>query len=173
MTGVQTCALPIFSILTIFTVGIFVSSCSSSGGGGSVSGSGSSSVEGNVSSITLAMLKSTESEEYSTSTEEYSLLGFLKSLLTVQSAFADGTIEGVHVAIGQLGTTTNSSGYFRINGVPPGTHEIVFSKYNQVARTSITVGENELCVIQDVSLRGSQAHMNNVEYRHKIGRAHV
>jgi len=97
--------------------------------------------------------------------KEYSLAGFLKSLLPVQSAYADSTVEGVQVGIGSLGTTTNSSGYFRIDGVPPGTHEIVFSKNNQTARTSVGVGENEIITMRNVRMQGSQARVENVEHQ--------
>ena len=154
-----------FSLLVFIAVGLFVSACSSGNDGGSVSGAGSSSVQGNVSSITMAMLKSMESEDYSASGGEYSLVVFLKSLLPVQSAFADSTIEGVHVTIGQLGTTTNSQGYFRIDGVPPGTHEMVFLKNNQTSRTTVRVGENEMVTMTNISMRGSHAYQGNVGHQ--------
>ncbi len=154
-----------FSLLAIITVGLFLSACSGGGDGGTASGSGSSSVEGTVTSVTMAMLNSMENREHSENGGEYSLVLFLKSLLPVQSAFADSTVEGIHVAIGQLGTTTNSSGYFRIDGVPPGTHEMVFSKNNQTARTSVSVGENEMVSMHNVSMRGSQANMGNVGHQ--------
>lgn len=157
------------NILMVVSVGLFVSACSSSGDGGSVSGSGSSSVEGNVNSISIAMLNPPESREYSTSSREYSLAVLLKSLLPVQSAFAGGALEGIRVTIGQLGTTTNSSGYFRIDGVPPGTHDVVFSRNNQTTRTSVRIGENELVSMQNISMRGSQIHVGNVEHHSRGG----
>lgn len=153
------------SILMVVSVGLFVSACSSSGDGGSVSGSGSSSVDGHVNSISMAVLNSPNSREYSTSSREYSLAVLLKSLLPVQSAFAGSAVEDIHVTIGQLGTTTNSSGYFRIDGVPPGTHDVVFSRNNQTARTSVRIGENELVSMQNVSMRGSQVHVGNVGHQ--------
>lgn len=151
-----------YSMLALLLTGLAVSACSSGGSDGSVSGTGSSSVEGNVSSVSMAMLDSMETKEYSTNSIEYSLSFILKSLLPVQSAFAAGTLEGVHVSIGQMSTTTNASGYFRIDGVPPGNHEMVFSKDNQTSTTMISVGENEMVTMQNVQMRGSQAHAGNV-----------
>jgi hypothetical protein len=151
-----------YSLLALLVAGFAVSACSSGGSGGSTSGTGSSSVEGNVSSVSMAMLDSMENKEYSTNAIEYSLTFILKSLLPVQSAFAGGTLEGGHVSLGQMSTTTNSSGYFRIDGVPPGTHEMVFSKDNQMATTMVSVGDNEMVTMQNVQMQGSQAHVGNV-----------
>jgi hypothetical protein len=40
-------------------------------------------------------------------------------MIVVKSAYATTPVEGVYIAIEQLRTTTDASGYFRIDGVPP------------------------------------------------------
>lgn len=145
-------------LMAVLTVALFLSACSSgSDSGGTSVGTGSSSVEGNVTSVTLAMMQPAGNTEYS-------LARFLKSLLPLQSAIADSPVEGVNVAIGGLGTMTNSSGYYRIDGVPAGTHAVQFAKNGQVASTNVTVGENQLVSMQNIQMSGSQVHVQNTMY---------
>ncbi len=151
-----------FSLLIVVSVALLVSACSSGGDSGAASGSGSSSVEGNVRSSTFAMLTPTGNEEYSSQSKEYSLVALFKFLSPVQTVFASSTVSGIHVSVGQLGTTTNSSGYFRIDGVPPGTHQVMFSQNNQTASTTIRVGEDEMVSIQNIRMSGSDAHAGNI-----------
>ena len=145
-------------LLTVLTISLLMSACSSGDSGGSSAGTGSSSVEGTITSISMAMLQPATSKEYS-------LANFLKSLIFVKSAYAATPVEDVHVAIGQMGTTTNASGYFRIDGVPPGTHEMVFSKSNQVSKMTVTVGENDMVSMHNISMRGSQAYARDISHR--------
>lgn len=145
-------------LMAVLAIGLSLSACSSSDSGGSTAGTGSSSVEGNMTSVTLASLQSTENRGHS-------LANFFRSLLPLQSAIADNPVEGVNVAIGQLGTRTNTSGYYRIDGVPPGTHDIIFAKNGQTASTTVTVGSNQLVSMQNVRMNGSQVHVQNTAHQ--------
>lgn len=158
MEQIKTSKLTYLGLMAVLAVGLFLSACSSgSDSGGSTVGTGSSSVEGNVTSVTLAMMQPAINTEYS-------LADFLKSLLPLQSAIADSPVEGVNVAIGQLGTMTNSSGYYRIDGVPAGNHAVQFAKNGQVANTNITVGEDQLVSMQNIQMNGSRVHVQNTMY---------
>jgi hypothetical protein len=150
-------------LMATLAVALFLSACGGGGdSGGSTAGTGTSSVEGNMTSVTLAWMQPTDSNEFS-------IAHFFRSLLPLQSAIADNPVEGVSVAIGQLGTMTNSSGYYRIDGVPAGTHTIAYAKNGQTASTTVTVGENQLVSMQNVRMNGSQVHVQNTGYQNMGG----
>lgn len=148
----------ITGILLALSLAVLLSACG--GSGGSDSGSGSSSVEGNVTSVQLAMMQPAEDTSYS-------LADTFMSLLFVQSAHADGVVSGIKVEIAGMQTTTNATGYFMIAGVPPGNHQVQFSKNGAVSTMSIDVGENEQVTMKNISIEGrhsraqSVAHMSN------------
>jgi len=146
-----------FGALALLGIALLISACSSGGSGGSSSGVGSSSVQGNVSSFSVAM-------NSPATRERYSLADFLKDLLPVRSVHADTGVSGVTVAIGQAQTVTDTQGYFHLDGIPPGTHQVMFSKNGQVSSTSVEVGENDLVTMQNVRMNGPHARAQSVSH---------
>jgi len=154
MKSTTTKALPTL-ILTALLI-LLLTACSGGGSsGGSSAGTGSSSVEGTVTSVSLAMLRTDPLQSPSFPA------WIIRILVPVQVAHADGGVDGILVDLDGMQTTTNSSGYFRFDGVSPGTHQISFSKNGQVARTSVIVGDSELVTMQNITMTGEQAHVQS------------
>ena len=155
-----------FRSLVIFAtiaIALTLSACSSSGDSpGTTAGVGSSTVTGNVSSYTMASFEQNGSETRS-------IAAFFKFFLPVQTAYANTAVEGINVAIGAIGTVTNANGYFTLNGVPPGNHQIIFSKNNSVSYGSVAVGDNEVTTMHNVQMNGRQAHAQNVGHTPRSG----
>lgn len=148
-----------FTLFALISISLLLSACSSGGSsGGSTVGTGSSSVEGNITSSNLAMLPNSEGQDSS-------IAEFFTSLLFTPSAYADSSVAGVIVGIGQLTTVSDANGYFRIDGVPPGTHEVVFSKNNQSSSMTVSVGENETASMQGITVNGSRAYAQGVSHQ--------
>ena len=96
--------------------------------------------------------------------ESYFLVDFMKSLLPVKSALADGGVDGIRVEIGPVHTDTDGNGNFQLNGIAPGTHQVMFTKNGQSASTMVTVGENEVVTMQNIRMNGSQLHVQSVTH---------
>ena len=150
----------ISGILITLSLAVLLSACG--GSGGSDSGGGSSSVQGNVTSVQLAMMQPA-------SDTSYSLAEIFKSLLFVKSAHADGVVSGITVDIAGMQTTTNGTGYFMIAGVPPGTHQVQFSKNGTVSTMLIDVGENEQVTMQNISIEGRHSRAQSVSHMSNSG----
>ena len=148
----------ILQLLAIVTFSLALAACSGGGGsGGTASGTGSSSIEGTVTSANLALLDQQPGES--------SLLAdLIRALTPVTSAFADGGVSGIEVEAAGLRTTTDSSGYFRLDGVPPGNHQVTFRQNGQTAQTTVQVGTGEMVTMQGISLQGSQAHVRSFQH---------
>jgi hypothetical protein len=149
-----------FGLLAILSAGVIISACSSGSGGsgGSASGAGSSSVQGNVASVNVAMLEPA-------GTEGYTFADLVRPLVPVKSAYAATTVEGIQVNLGTMQTRTNANGYFRFDGVPPGTHELRFEKNGYTSSMSVEVGENDMVTMDDINMNGRQARARNVSHR--------
>ncbi len=145
-------------VLLLFSLGLVLSACGGGGdSGGSSSGSGSSTVQGRVVSLEVAMDRAGEKQSYY-------FADFIASLLPVQSALADGGVDGIRVEIGQARTNTDGNGNFQLNGIAPGTHQVMFTKNGQTASTMVTVGENEVVTMENIRMNGSQIHVQSVTH---------
>ncbi len=145
-------------ILMVFSLGLVLTACGGGGdSGGSSSGSGSSTVQGRVIALEVTMDRAGEKPSYF-------LVDLIKSLLPVKSALTDGGVDGIRVELGQARTVTDGNGNFQLNGIAPGTHQMMFTKDGQAASTMVTVGENEVVTMQNIRMNGSQIHVQSVTH---------
>ena len=93
----------IFGILVALSLAFLLSACSGGGSGGSDSGAGSSSVQGNVSSVSLAMLQTSDGKKYF-------LADLVQFLLPIKSAHADGGVSGISVDLAGMQTLLMETG---------------------------------------------------------------
>ncbi len=154
----------ILALLAARGVALLLSACSGGGGssGGSSAGTGSSVVEGNVVSLGVAWSEPLE--------QQHTLLADLAAyLMPVSSAHADSTLGGIGVNVAGIHTTTDANGYFMVAGVPPGTHQVLFSKNGINSSMSVTVGENDLVTMQNISIHGNGARAQRIGHRRMEG----
>ena len=148
----------IFQLLALFIVAFTLAACSRGGGsGGTTSGSGSSSIEGTVTSASLALLPADRQKNGL-------LADLLRAMLPVTNAHADTGVGGIQVEAAGLRTTTNSSGYFRLDGVPPGTHQVTFRQNGQAVQTTVQVGANETVTMDNIRLENRQVYCQEIRH---------
>ena len=147
----------IIRLLAAVSIAFLLSACSSGGdSGGSTSGTGSSTVEGNITSVQVALNQAVETD--------YTLADFFRSLRIVQPVEAGSEISDISVEIAGMRTVTDSNGYFKIAGVPPGTHQVQFSKSGVVSNMSVDVGTDEQVYMQNINIQGSRSKAQRVNH---------
>ena len=76
-----------------------------------------------------------------------------------------GAVQGVQIGVSgtDLRATTAEDGLFVISGVPPGDQQLVFGIGAQQATATISVPPNSTIQIGQVSINGSNASLGNVQ----------